>query len=340
MHRTRRRAVTPPLGAVALSAAAVFVIPYASHAQTAAAPASTLTRPQLLEEAQAAAARGNAARAYALALQASAMQQTPSVSLFLARQSQALRKPQDALSHAENCLRMLNRDETIRFREELTAQCTELSHAVRATAGYVVLRIPAGGGVRLRVDGADVPASMHGLPYAVEPGQVRVELIEEGRPRERMLTIARGQSETITVATFHDAAATVGDDDLVTGPGRGGQRPNVGARGPGAGPWVVVGIGGAAAITGAVLWGLASSATAGCETIDGVGVCGTQDQVDRAMAAPGFALGGNIAVPVGIAAIGGGVLWYVLARPRGGSGTSGANEAGCRPGGVGVACGF
>lgn len=311
-------------------------------------------RPRLLERAQAAATAGDAARAYELARVANALQMTPSVSLFLARQAQSLRRPQDALSNAEDCLRVLGRDATVRFREQLTAQCTEISHQVRSAAGFVRLRFAASSTVRIVVAGQEVPASLYGLPFAVVPGEVSLEWHEDRAVRRRAVTVARGETFDVAVETF--TSPQVGADDLAIiagGANAGGGREIIRpveqpAAGPGVGPWVLVGVGGAATIAGGVLWGMTRVALADC-TVSPDGAIAQCDRPEAARSAPGYALGGNIAVPTGLALVAGGVAWYAIARalsssPARPEARSSRGESafvrGCVSLGTGVECAF
>lgn len=100
--------------------------------------------------------------------------------------------------------------------------------------------------------------------------------------------------------------------------------------GPGAGPFVVMGIGGAAAITGVVLLALASSAAS---NVDGApegtpwtDVSGDYDSAGTLGVAGGIALG------VGAAAVAAGLGWLIA----GGSGEPGTRDAALRLGPTGI----
>ncbi len=118
------------------------------------------------------------------------------------------------------------------------------------------------------------------------------------------------------------------------GNGDGSTTPDT-AAGPGVLPWVVIGVGGAAAIAGAVLLGVGSSKISDAESI-----CPSHDQCDdleaRELGNDGLTLqraGGGV-FAVGLLAIGGGLVWYFL-----GSGSS-SSQAGSPTGlDVGVSVG-
>ncbi|MBW2455589.1 MAG: hypothetical protein JRI68_13805, partial [Deltaproteobacteria bacterium] len=102
-----------------------------------------------------------------------------------------------------------------------------------------------------------------------------------------------------------------GDKPQPNGDPNGGTIDTTG--GPGALPWIVVGVGGAAAVVGAVLLGVGSS-----KVNDAESKCPSHDECDnedaRALGNEGLTLqraGGGV-FAVGLLAIGGGLVWYFL----------------------------
>jgi hypothetical protein len=103
-------------------------------------------------------------------------------------------------------------------------------------------------------------------------------------------------------------------------PGKGGGNP---------GPWIVVGVGGAFAVGGAVLMGLG---LADASTVTGAAPGTMWSQISDAAGRANVEWGmGLVLVGAGLAAVGGGVVWAVVG---GGSGESTSAQVSFGPGGV------
>jgi hypothetical protein len=153
------------------------------------------------------------------------------------------------------------------------------------------------------------------VPLPLDPGVHHLTITARSHPAKTVdVTLTEGKTETLTVepaipeakVTPEKAPAKPPEDD-----------------GPGAGPWVIGGIGLAALIGSAVTGGLvlkAASATGACaDTITkGVGVCQTPGQVSAANSAAGTinTLGPatTVLMVVGGAGVAAGAIWLGVAK--------------------------
>lgn len=314
-----------------------------------AAPASAQSgaelaaRRDLLDQAERARVANDHATALTLAERAGAIQMSPSLRLFLATEQRELGRVADAVGNAEACVREANRDATLRNRAVIEQQCQTILDTLRAEVGRVVMQVPnVPAGMVMQVGGVTVPNTMVGLPYMVRPGSIAINISAPNfRTFVRTVEVARGASVDVTVALEPVATYTGPIPQPDPDDPNGRVRPPVvtppppPSSGPGIAPWIVVGIGGAALITGGILLGLNASAvgalnaecpdlgngTRGCPNIDSA----TLDS--RISSANGLATGGVIAASVGGAAAVGGVLWFVLAPRRRAEGSAAATSA-------------
>lgn len=112
-------------------------------------------------------------------------------------------------------------------------------------------------------------------------------------------------------------------------------------RGVPAGAVVLLAAGGASLVASAVGLGMWGAAQAGC-TVDGDrAVCPTRDDADRAADAGTWATAANTTFAVGLAAVAGGVAWWLVDRGRGAPADAGPRVAvGVAPGGASLAVRF
>lgn len=99
--------------------------------------------------------------------------------------------------------------------------------------------------------------------------------------------------------------------------------PPAASRGAGAGPWVLVGVGGAAAVAGAVMLGASLGALGEVEAVCPGYRCGVLQGAQRQSAQESYDRAGALnaagwaALAVGVGAAVGGVVWYAVASRRG-----------------------
>lgn len=119
-------------------------------------------------------------------------------------------------------------------------------------------------------------------------------------------------------------------------PSRGSQGPSrapsrVPSAGPPGGALALLTVGSVGVVTGVVLHVVRANALAPCTVSGDVATCPDSETLQAARAAPGLALGGNLALGVGLAAAAGGLAWWAF---------GGSREApvalAVGPGGVGV----
>jgi hypothetical protein len=202
---TARRGRCPVWVAAALG---VCLVGARARAQTAAVseplpPAVELARNELIRQAEAAAQEGDHDAAIGHARRALALRVTPSVHHFLAREHARLERPLEALAHALACERGAEADPALRSRDAILRGCRALGVWATARVGRVVVAVGASPvqGLAVRVGGEALPSALLGVPYAVAPGAVVVEMEAPGYTLQRAsLTVDAGQVVTVPVA--------------------------------------------------------------------------------------------------------------------------------------------
>jgi hypothetical protein len=268
----------------------------------AQSPADLAARQSLVAEADAASLAGDHARALDLALRASRIQMTPSLQLLLAREHRQLGQLVAAYADALACARGALADASLRSRETILSACQETARELEPQLGRVRVSFPADAPAETQLRVADdiVPDALRDQPRVVLPGTVRVRATAAGRaPFEQQVHVTAGSTVDVRV-TWPVVIA--------------GEAPP--PRGPGVAPWIVVGVGAAGLAAAGVFFGLASSAQSerdGACTA-GVGCLPVAKEHDARYRDD--ALYGNFALGVGAALVVGGVVWYLVARPR------------------------
>ncbi len=290
-----------------------------------------LARDALLREAEAAARRGDHTRAIEVARRAAALRPTPSVAHFLAREHEALSQHLEALAHATACTRGAEADRALHNREALLTACRALAARVTERVGRVVVTLPEPlpPGLTVRVAGSPLPAALLGIPYAVEPGLVRVEAEAPGyQATRREVTVEAGRVETLALQlpAVPPPDPPPPPPDPPPPPPPGAPPPVPAVVRPARGPWVAVGVGlsvlaAGSLVASGVVYGLADEAQADrdaacpspCAVTDpGYPAALGHDQRyrDHLTAIPWtLVAGASLAV--------GATLWWWLARPAG-----------------------
>ncbi len=167
----------------------------------------------LIEQGQQASQAGDHVLALQRAEQAMAIQVTPSLRLFYARELVVATRPADAFSQAEACVREAERDASVPNRDALMEGCRAIAQETRASLGMLTVNI---GGARpqaltVTVSGRPLAEALIGVPSAVNPGQIVVEASARGfHTVRREVEVGRGASESVTLDMVVDPHVPVG----------------------------------------------------------------------------------------------------------------------------------
>lgn len=310
--------VRPRAAALAVAVAASLLV--ASSDARAQTPDLT-TRRMLIEQGQQASQAGNHTLALQRAEQAMAIQVTPSLRLFYARELQHATRPADAFAQAEECVHEADRDATVPNRDALMESCRAIAQQTRGEIGLLTVTIngtrPAD--TRVTIGGRALSDALIGSPSAVNPGRVIVEASAHGyRTTRREIDVPRGGNEAIALELEQDPHVPVGS-------GAGGlegpdpvQRPNTRTRPVSVGAIVVTAVGGLFLSTAPVFYVLRQSGFGPCSVVDGSAVCPTRsDAVNLSLNAGTMETMNaltNAALISGTIILSGGVAWLVADR--------------------------
>lgn len=191
-------------------AAGVALTTTAVHAQQGDESTSEQRR-DLLQRAFQLSNRGDHATALRLAEEASAIQITPSLLLFLAEEHEYLAQEPvgrahllDAVTHAASCVRAATAQTTLHRRERILSNCTAVLNRVNAQLARVRVDAPrpAPVGMVVHLNGRPLPGSEWGTAVPVLPGEVVVDATAPDRGVfRRVLHVRAGESVTLDVAT-------------------------------------------------------------------------------------------------------------------------------------------
>lgn len=274
--------------------------------------------------------------ALAVAQRAAELGMTPTLRFFIAVQHQALGHTLDALDGAERCAREATADAALRNRDEVIARCNRLASLLEPSVARVVLRVPASAPETLQVyvQGGEIERARWGAPLVVLPGHLVVEARLPDAPALREeFDLTGGQRREVSFERFFPPPAPPAPVEapvVVAAPAPAPPTPPPPApvpvrppppsrpppRGPGAAPWIVAGAGGALLGSAAVFFALRSVAideqAAACH--DDLRLCDPEaaDANDQANTMTTLT---NVAMGVGAAAVVGGVVWWLVARP-------------------------
>lgn len=278
-------------------------------------------RRALILDAETAQRAGNHDLALQRALDAAAIQMTPSLRRLIADEYEALGRYRNALAEATTCAREAETSPNLNNREALLRHCQELAARVRAQAAWVRLegvdRLPLG--AQVSVNGEQVAPDHLNAEMIARPGTlvVRVELGDETSVERRALLQAGAH---VALPLPLPAARPFASDAT----------PPVGSyptheyvrRGPGAAPWVVVGVGVASLVAAGVVYGTVVSPAIDdlnrvCTDVGGYRTCSANPA--QAAAYDARRLQGmtvtNVALGAGGVAVVSGLLWFFLS-PR------------------------
>ncbi len=178
--------------------------------------------------------------------------------------------------------------------ERLKSRIPTLSLRVQNSAHQDIL------GARLKLDGVSQPDALKGTPVPVNPGKHVLKVEADGYTEDtRDVLVATGEQARVI------AIVLARPDESIPIPGK----PSSG--GAGAGPWVVMGVGGAGMAVGAVLWATSPALPASCNGSS----CAPAD-VEAAQKHDDAATLGLRVLASGALVTAGGLVWY-LASPTG-----------------------
>lgn len=293
-----------------------------AHATLAAAqqPSSPLaaTRRDLIEQARAARSSNDHARALDLAARAGQIEMSLSLRRFIGEEQESLGRVAEAMNTAETCVR---EGGGARDNAAHVEACRALSARLQPRVGRlsVVAPTPAPTGLRVRVAGNEVPAAVWGVPMLVTPGAVTIDAEAPSfRPYHREVNVAVGAVASVPIeldalpppppATALPApvvAPTPAPVVMTAPPATVPPAPQ--PSGPGVGPIVLMGAG-ALALGGAVTFLALSYGDAGVPCADNPSLNCVSPQADT------FSTLGWVSLGVGVSAVVGGLVWFVVGR--------------------------
>lgn len=295
---------------------------YAQDAETA--------RRELVQQAQAARASGDNARALELSERAAQMRMSTSLRYFIAQCHESLgttsptHLPQ-AFNYAARCVQEASADAALQYRDRIFGECGAIVARTTPLVARVVVR-GDDAALLVRVNGAVLVPSERGAAYAVMPGDVAVEVQgRDGQVRTLSVRVAAGETREVSLA---NSAVPQRSDARASAPLSAATahaaRPSTTRAAPGVGPWVLLGSGLAVAALGGVFFGLQGAAVSDRDalcprTAGGQDACGSAADRERALSlhadAELYNALGWAAVGVGAAVALGGAAWRIFAQP-------------------------
>lgn len=273
--------------------------------------------------------RGALEDALSLAREAEAIRASASLSLAIAEIEQSMHRPLAALGDARGCVRALEADAGARDRARLLSVCGALVSSIEARVARITFNVPDGvEGVELRLDGHAVPADARGRGVEVLAGSVVIDATAPHRtPFHRELDVAPRASLSVEINLDAEVVPTVVSSDVrndpptlvVPVPPR--EAPSQSSsRGPGVGPWIVMGAGVVGVALSGVLFALREGALSDRDALcvqrseDDCLVAASQSQAahDAQQSAVTLTTAAYVSLGVGGAALVGGLLWRVL----------------------------
>lgn len=266
-----------------------------ASAPRAYAQCPRVARDQLLDRAVVAHEAGDPTRALELALCAYAVEATGSLDGFIAGLYLDLGRHLDAYRRATACVRSVAGQPPTPVRVHYQRLCPEFVAEAQSHLGRVALRsaAPLPPEARVSIAGEAVEGASSSGAHWVTPGRVVVEARAPGHePFRHEVEVAAGAVREVEI----------------------GLRP---ISGSGVGPWVLVGAGGASLLTAGVLYAVAVSAANESRDLcpDDGSVCREAESREAYSRAAALQIGSVIALSLGAAAVAGGVVWYLAARP-------------------------
>jgi hypothetical protein len=199
-------------------AALVLVGAVAPRRALALTPAEWTIRNQLITDAKAAHTAGDHTKALSLALKALALEATPSLHYFVAREEEETGALADGFATAQQCGSEAEHDTTLHNRDEILKGCNEIENRLKGRVAYVVVEAKdRPEGLRVKLSGQDLNGAALGIPYVVTPGTVVVEATAPGRSPYR-LEVAVPKGKTINVAVTLEPAQALAQPPVAAPP--------------------------------------------------------------------------------------------------------------------------
>jgi hypothetical protein len=269
-------------------------------AQTAAEVAA---RRDLVTAATQARDAGQHEQALDLAMRASRIEMTTSLRLFIAEEQEASGRFAAAIGNADVCARDARDNPHLNNRETILGLCSAIGDRLRPRIGHVVIHLasPAPPGAHVRVNGEDVNEAFLGVPYAVDPGTVTVEVSNGGATSRREFQVGSGATESVDVVVPAAAvAASVGPQ-----PTRASTTSF-----PWVGPLVLLGASAVSFGFSAGFFVARQNALSSCTPVMGESavVCTSND----AMAAPSWNTLTNVGLVAGSVFAAGAIVWWTV----------------------------
>jgi hypothetical protein len=184
-------------------ATAVLVVLGAFMSRRAAAltPAEGVARRQLIADAEKAHNSGDHAQALSLAQRASALEATPSLHYFIAREEEETGAFADGYGTAQQCELEAQHDLQLRGRDEILKKCREIEGRLKDRVGYVVVDVkdrPTG--LHVKLSGQDLNEAALGIPYVITPGTIVVEATAPAHSPYRLeISVPEGKTVNVSV---------------------------------------------------------------------------------------------------------------------------------------------
>ena len=281
-------------------------------------------RRQLLEQAVQARSSGEHQRAIDLFRRAGEIQNSASIYGNISHEYEALHEYAEALGSAQECASVAQREPPSRPRDAVLRQCTASAESLRSRVGRVSVQLatpPAG--TQVRMGNRAIPQAVWGVPYAVNPGSVVIEVTAPGmEPYRREVTVHAGSTQSVEIAlTAAAPAATASRDNTppvirATAPAAttsASVPAESNARGRSPLGLVVAGVGVVAAVAGGALWLVAGSQYGALQTacVTGAMPCETLESANRTRASIEMldTIGLITAIGGGVIAIAGAVVY-------------------------------
>jgi hypothetical protein len=156
----------------------------------------------LIEDANAAHAEGDHAKAFASAQKALKLKRTPSLQLFISREAVETGDFAIAYDQSRLCVAAAERDKGLRNRSKIIKGCQDVREAVKDRIGYIVVQLaepPTG--LQIKISGEEISAAALGNPYVVNPGTIIVQATAPAFGSFRAeITVSVGEKKEISVA--------------------------------------------------------------------------------------------------------------------------------------------
>lgn len=295
-----------------------WVVGLAASAAAAQPRDDDARRRQLILQAGTLRDRGDHEGALERLQQAAARRMSPSLRLFIAQEERSLGRHLDGLRDARLCAVEFEADPSLSHRDEFLASCRAIVDDLEARVGRLTVRVPAElRAVTVTVGDDPLPREAWNTPRELLPGRVVVTARAPGRSAfTREVTVSAGASVTVRVELPSPEGGRLAfENPLRASPDRPASRG-----GSGAGPWALVGVGGASLVASVVFYSLQAQSldardalcrgpTGNCVVSSQSAAVEASTQQDRASSYNTIA---NITLGVGVACAVGGVVWWAV----------------------------